>query len=53
MVFAGIKREDLPKKYLEISVWSYNIYEAHELLGQVIIHLSGQSFSWSFVRSSE
>lgn len=45
MVFAGIQREDLPKKYLEISVWSYNIYEAHELLGQVIIHLSGPSSS--------
>lgn len=42
MVYAGIQREDLPKKYLEISVWSFNIYSAHELLGQVVIHLSGE-----------
>jgi hypothetical protein len=41
MVFADIRREDLPKKYLEISLWSYNSYSAHEPLGQVVIHLSG------------
>ena len=42
MVFEGIQREDLPKKYLEISLWSFNIYAAHDFLGQVVVHLSGQ-----------
>lgn len=41
MVYPEIRRQDLAKKFLEISVWSFNIYEAHEFLGQVIIHLSG------------
>ena len=41
MVFEGIQREDLPKKYLEVSLWSFNIYSAHQFLGQVVIHLSG------------
>jgi hypothetical protein len=43
MVYNNIRREDLPKKFLEVSVWGFNIYDAHEFLGQVIIHLSGQS----------
>jgi len=40
MLYNDIRREDLPKKSLEISVWSFNIYDSHEFLGQVIIHLS-------------
>lgn len=42
MVYPDIKLEDLKKKYLEISVWSFNIYHAHVFLGQVIVHLSGK-----------
>lgn len=42
MVYTGVQREDLPKKYLEISVWSFNIYAPHDPLGQVVIHLSGE-----------
>ncbi|RWS01001.1 rabphilin-3A-like protein [Dinothrombium tinctorium] len=40
MVYPQIKVEDLKKKYLEISVWSFDIYKPHTFLGQVVIHLS-------------
>lgn len=56
MVYPDLRKEDLPKKYLEISVWSFNIYDAHEFMGQVIIHLSGEQKNaelWSEGRMSE
>lgn len=40
MVYELVKSNDLNSKYLEISVWSYNIYELNTFLGQINIYLS-------------
>lgn len=40
MVYEFVELAFLNRKYLEISVWSFNIYELHTFLGQVNIILS-------------
>ena len=47
--YPNLDLQDLKKKYLEISVWSFNLDQLDSFLGQINIHLSGKCLSLSFV----
>ena len=40
MVYHLVEFGFLNRKYLEVSVWSFNVYELHTFLGQINIYLS-------------
>ena len=39
-MYQFVESKDLSKNYLEISVWSFNVYELHTFLGQISIYLN-------------
>ncbi|XP_022254252.1 uncharacterized protein LOC111088429 isoform X2 [Limulus polyphemus] len=43
MVYPNITRELLQEKFLEISVWNYDIHKPSEFLGEVIVDLADES----------
>ncbi|XP_076358543.1 uncharacterized protein LOC143251074 isoform X2 [Tachypleus tridentatus] len=43
MVYPNITRELLQQKFLEISVWNYDIHKPSEFLGEVIVDLADES----------
>ncbi|XP_076333083.1 uncharacterized protein LOC143237566 isoform X2 [Tachypleus tridentatus] len=43
LVYPNIPPEDLPNKFLEISVWNYDIYRPNEFLGEIILDLSDET----------
>ncbi|CAM1299826.1 Uncharacterised protein g2529 [Pycnogonum litorale] len=40
MVYPNVTQESLSQRYLEITVWNYDIYRPNEFLGEIILDLS-------------
>lgn len=49
MVYPNISPDELQKRYLEVTVWSYDIYRPNEFLGEILLDLSGRTHKYNTI----